>query len=152
MLNKYARRPVTRATAGRAMAELMPMLIRGIQLDFFVRRGVTQTQFLVLGAVLAFEHGTMGALARSLHVTMPTMSGIVERLVQAGFLRRAPHPDDRRQVVVSLTPKGRGFLEEFQGVIQRRWEEVLRPLSSTELAAFHHVITKLRRQLNGIGS
>ena len=152
MLNKEAREPVTRASAGRAMAELMPKLIRGIQLDFFVRRGVTQTQFLVLGAVLAFEHGTMGALARSLHVTMPTMSGIVDRLVRDRLLRRRLDPEDRRQVVVELTAKGRGFLEEFQGVLRRRWEEVLLPLTREELTAFYHVITKLRRQLNGIGS
>ena len=133
------------------MAELMPKLIRGVQLDFFVKRGITQTQFLVLGAVLSYESCTMSTLARSLHVTMPTMSGIVERLVQAAFLRRAPHPGDRRQVIVTLTPKGREFLRQFQAVIRRRWEEVLRPLSPAELAAFHHVITKLQRQLNGLG-
>lgn len=151
MLNKDAPAATDRRAASRAMAELMPKLIRGIQLDFFVKRGVTQTQFLVLGAVLSYAQCTMSTLAGSLHVTMPTMSGVVERLVQAGFLRRAPHSDDRRQVLITLTSKGREFLRQFQAVIQRRWEEVLRPLSPTEVAAFHRVITKLQRQLNGIG-
>ena len=142
---------VTRRAAGRAVAELMPKIIRGVQLDFFVKRGITQTQFLVLGAVLSYERCAMGTLARSLHVTMPTMSGIAERLVQAGFLRRVPHPEDRRQVVVELTAKGREFLQQFQVVVQRRWEEVLRPLAPADLAAFSRVITKLTRQLNGTG-
>ena len=142
---------VTRHAAGRAVAELMPKIIRGVQLDFFLKRGITQTQFLVLGAVLSYQRCAMGTLARSLHVTMPTMSGIVERLVQAGFLRRVPHVEDRRQVVVELTAKGCQFLQQFQAVVQRRWEEVLRPLASADLAAFHRVITKLTRQLNGMG-
>ena len=142
---------VTRHAAGRAVAELMPKIIRGVQLDFFLKRGITQTQFLVLGAVLSYERCAMGTLARSLHVTMPTMSGIVERLVQAGFLRRVPPAEDRRQVVVELTAKGRQFLQQFQAVVQRRWEEVLRPLAPADLAAFYRVITKLTRQLNGTG-
>jgi len=138
---------VSRKDASLAIARLVPNIMRGIQLDFFVRRGVTQTQFLVLVAIRAFGRCTMGTLARSLHVTMPTVSGIVSRLVRSRHIRRVPPAEDRRQVVVELTAKGQAFFQAFEQIVRRRWEEVLRSLEPDELAAFYHVITKLRERL-----
>ena len=129
------------------MAQLMPSIIQGVQLDFFVKRGVTQTQFLVLIAIHGYGRATMGVLARRLHVSMPTASGVVDRLVRAGYVRRTPHPQDRRQVVVETTAKGEAFIHQFQAVIRHRWEEVLKPLAPRELSAFYHVITTLHEQL-----
>ena len=145
-----------RGTVGRkevslAMAQLMPQIMRGIQLDFFVKRGVTQTQFLVMAAVRAYSRCTMGTLAKNLHIRMPTASGLVERLVRAGYLRRIPQSDDRRQVVVTLTAKGEAFFKEFESVVRHRWEEVLVSLDEDELRAFHDVIEKLRQQLQMTG-
>ena len=96
--------PVTKRRLSSAIAELMPGIMRGVRLDFFVQKGVTQTQFVVLAAILAGRRSTMGALAKSLHVRMPTMTGIVDRLVRAGYVRRSTDPHDRRQVAVEVTP------------------------------------------------
>lgn len=125
----------------------MPNIIRGVQLDFFLRRRATQTQLLVLLAIRAYGRCTMGTLARNMHVSMPTASGIVRRLVETGFVRRCPPAQDRRQVVVELTDKGHQYIQEFQGVIRRRWENVLTSLTADELEAFYRVITKLRRHV-----
>ena len=138
---------LTRKDVSRAVAELMPHIMRGIQLDFFVTRGVTQTQFLMLAAIRAYARCTMGVLARNLHVSLPTASGIVERLVRAGYIRRVPQSEDRRQVIVELTPKARDFFQAFEAVVRRRWEEALVSLESSELDAFHHAITKMREGL-----
>ena|SRR3989338_8984973 len=140
-------RSVTRQEVGAAMAELIPDVIRGVQLEFFVGRGVTQTQLLALIAIHAYGQVTMGQLARSLQVRMPTMTGIVQRLTRGRYLQRMPGCDDRRQVVVRLTAKGRMFIQEFQGVIRHRWERVLRVLDPLELEAFYHVVTKLKTRL-----
>ena len=133
--------------ASLAVARLMPNIIRGVQLDFFVKRRVTQTQLLVMLAVHAYSRCSMGTLSRSLHVSMPTASGIVDRLSRAGYVRRLPHPSDRRQVLVEVTSKGQAFIRAFQVVIRRRWEEVLRPLSAAERQTFHHIVTTLRTHL-----
>ena len=138
---------VTRKDASLAVARLMPQIMRGIQLDFFVKRGVTQTQFLLLSAIRASGRCPMGLLARNLHVSMPTASGIVERLVRSGYVRRIALPDDRRCVGVELTAKSEQFFREFESVVRRRWEEVLTGLAPEELQAFHDVMTKLRRHL-----
>ena len=145
-MNKRTR-TLHRKDVSLAVAQLMPYIMRGVQLDFFVKRGVTQTQFLMLAAIRAYRRCTMGTLARSLHVSLPTTSGIVDRLVRDGYLRRVPQTEDRRQVVVEPTKKSEAFFREFEGVIRRRWEEALLSLDARELAAFHDVITKLRARL-----
>jgi len=141
----------TRKDVSLAVAQLMPQIMRGIQLDFFLKRGVTQTQFLVLASIRAYGRCMMGTLGRSLHVSMPTVSGIVDRLVRAGFVHRTHQADDRRQVIVALTSKGQVFFQDFEAIVRRRWEEALLPLDPHELSAFYHVITKLREQLRGDG-
>lgn len=138
---------LSRKDVSFAVAQLMPYIMRGIQLDFFVKRGVTQTQFLMMAAIRAYARCTMGALARSLHIAMPTASGIVDRLVKAGLVRRAPQAQDRRQVLVELTAKGQAFFRDFETVVRRRWEEILLALEPEELAAFYDVITKLQARL-----
>ena len=139
--------PISRHDVSSAMAQLVPRIIQGVQLDFFITRRVTQTQCLVLMAIHASGSCTIGTLARSLHVSMPTASGIVERLVRAGYARRHPKPEDRRQVAVELTARGQSFIQQFQAVIRRRWDEVLRPLAPKELETFHRVITTLHTRL-----
>ena len=139
--------PITRRRLSGAIAELMPSIIRGVQLDFFVQKGVTQTQFVVLVAIHAGPRCTMGALAKSLHVRMPTMTGIVDRLVRNRYVRRFSDPRDRRQVMVEATPKGHAFIRECQAVMRRRWEDVLRELEAGELEAFYSVVTKLKQRI-----
>ena len=147
-MNRPRSRPhLTRKDVSLAVAGLMPHIMRGIQLDFFVKHGVTQTQFLLLASIRAYTRCTMGTLSRSLHVSMPTVSGIVDRLVRAGYVHRVPQADDRRQVIVELTRKGRTFFHDFESVVRHRWEEALLSLNPGELRAFYDVVTKLRERL-----
>ncbi len=145
-MNRNAPRP-SRQEVSLAVAQLMPDIIRGVQLDFFVKKGVTQTQFLMLTAIRAYGRCTMGILARNLHIRMPTATGIVDRLVRRGYVRRLPTSEDRRQVAVDLTPSGQQFIRQFQFVIRRRWAEVLESLPASELEAFYRVITTLQERL-----
>lgn len=138
---------VTPQQVSQVIAQVMPTIIQGTRLDFFVRRNVTQTQFLMLAAIRGYGKCRMGTLAGNMHVSMPTATGIVGRLVHVGYVSRASDPKDRRQVIVALTQKGETFIREFQDVVRRRWEEVLQPLGAEELAAFHHVMLTLQQQL-----
>ncbi|MGE5291780.1 MAG: MarR family winged helix-turn-helix transcriptional regulator [Micromonosporaceae bacterium] len=47
-----------------------------------------------------------GSLLRTTMVTSGTMTNRLDRLEQAGLVRRSPDPQDKRGVLVSLTDKG----------------------------------------------
>ena len=59
---------------------------------------------------------TVSALAQANRCSQPTMTGIVNGLVDKGWLRRDPHPDDARSTLVSMTTEGRHKLT----VVRRR--------------------------------
>jgi DNA-binding MarR family transcriptional regulator len=49
---------------------------------------------------------TPGALLRATLVTSGTMTNRIDRLAEAGLVRREPDPRDKRGVLVTLTPQG----------------------------------------------
>ncbi len=50
---------------------------------------------------------TQRELAEALGVSARNVTGLVDALVETGFVRRGPHPTDRRATLVSLTAQGR---------------------------------------------
>ena len=139
---------MNRKDLSRAIAQLMPYIIQGVHLGFLATREITHTQFFVLIAIHAQGRCPMSALADKVHVTMPTMTGIVDRLVASGYVERSSVAGDRRQVVVELTRKGKAFIVQFQIAVSTRWEEVLGKLDANEIDVFGQVITKLREGLS----
>lgn len=61
------------------------------------------------------RHGplTITGLAGLLGVSPPSASNMVERLVEKGILLREPSPEDRRKVLISVSPE---MVEEIQQV------------------------------------
>lgn len=57
---------------------------------------------------------TQQALARRLEVSARNITGLVDGLEATGYVRRAPHPSDRRAVLVSLTPSAAELMHEMQ--------------------------------------
>ena len=53
---------------------------------------------------------TVGALAQADRCSQPTMTGLVNGLVDKGWVQRDPHPDDARASLVTMTPEGRQML------------------------------------------
>ena len=146
-MNKKA--PLSVQTVSLAIAQLMPNIIRGVQLDFFAKRAITQTQFLMIVGIHAYGRCTMGKLAKNMKIKMPTATGLADRLAKAGYAKRFNDVEDRRKVWIELTPKGKQFIAEFQTVLRRRWEEVMRVLAPGELESFYQVVSKLRDSLHG---
>ena len=68
--------------------------------------GLTESRAPV---VLLLHHGgpvTQRELAGALGVTPRNVTGLVDALVETGFVTREAHPTDRRAVLVALTPHG----------------------------------------------
>jgi len=69
--------------------------------------GVTASQRFNIKVVGMYPGCTPGDLARFLHVTPATVTRVVQRMEEAGLLRREADPDDSRRVRLHLTAKGR---------------------------------------------
>jgi DNA-binding MarR family transcriptional regulator len=77
-----------------------------------VDESLSPTEMSVLGTLARCGSATPGELARKEHVQPPSMTRIVAMLEAKGLVRREPHPEDRRQVVVSRTEQAEAMLSE----------------------------------------
>lgn len=59
------------------------------------------------------RHGALplGKMGERLQVHPTSITSIMRRLESAGYVRREPHPDDRRAVLAHLTDAGRAAME-----------------------------------------
>lgn len=63
-------------------------------------------QRLVIQALGIGGGRPIAAIGQQLGLTPSTMTGLVDRLEQQGFVRREAHPSDRRATILQLTRKG----------------------------------------------
>jgi DNA-binding MarR family transcriptional regulator len=86
-----------------------------------------------------------GQLVSETLVTSGTMTNRIDRLTKRGFVERFPATNDRRGVIVRLTPKGIETVDAALDVLLARERDLLAELSAAEresLAA--HLRTLLR--------
>jgi DNA-binding MarR family transcriptional regulator len=74
--------------------------------------GVSAARLSALSVLVFGGPRTLGELARAEDVTSPTMTRIVDGLVELGLAARDPHPDSARQVLVSPTPDGEHLMHD----------------------------------------
>jgi DNA-binding MarR family transcriptional regulator len=93
---------------------------------------VRELTFTQLRILLAIEYGKdqVGKLARSAQVTQPAMSNTVDRLISLGVVRRDPHPTDRRQIKLTLTPKGTAMTRRVRLKAAEKYVGAIKDLSA----------------------
>ncbi len=73
---------------------------------------LSDTQLAALAALDGHGAMTPGELAEHEKVQPPSMTRVIAALVESGLVMRAPHPTDRRQVVLTVTGNGRDLVNE----------------------------------------
>src|SRR5687767_6565667 len=68
-----------------------------------------------------------------------TMTSRLDKLEQAGLVRRLPDPADRRALLVELTASGRDLVERVMASLLQMRTDQIHPLSATEQIGRAHV-------------
>ena len=77
--------------------------------------GLTYTQYIAMVALSEEDEQTVSVLGEKLFLESNTLTPILKKLEQTGFIRRHRDPADERQVRLSLTPAGRRLIEKDLG-------------------------------------
>ncbi|WP_028659374.1 MarR family winged helix-turn-helix transcriptional regulator [Nocardioides insulae] len=108
--------------------------------EAFTTHGVESWEFDVLAALRRAGSPyelSPGRLLRETLVTSGTMTNRVDRLAARGFVERYPDPEDRRGVLVRLTPEGKTAVDgAFRALLDAEagFLAELTPRQQTELA------------------
>jgi len=96
---------------------------------------LSMPQWRCLQAMGARPDGSLTSqLARTLKVAVPTMTSMIDGLVERGLVERQPHPTDRRQVRLLLTDDGQHTLERYHHITHDRLAAPLTHLSKARKA------------------
>lgn len=100
---------------------------------------VSLSQLSALATVAKEGPMTPGALAARERVRPPSMTRVIASLVDLGFVDRTAHPDDGRQVLVSVSRSGAELIEAERRAsrewLQQRLAELTADQRATLLAA-----------------
>ena len=104
---------------------------------------LTRLHMAVMGE-LGQTSMTMSELAKTLMMTKPQLTHVVDLLVSLGIVERRQDENDRRVINLALTEKGRVLLEEGKKKIKENTKKRLSTLSSEELTQMAAALETLR--------
>jgi DNA-binding MarR family transcriptional regulator len=116
-------------TASRALVGVSARSLVGVE------DTVTVTQFRTLVVLRAHGTSRLNRLSHRLQVNASTTLRTVERLREAGLVDRRENPDDRREVAIELTDRGRRLVDEVTARRRRAIEGIVRAMPIEQRAA-----------------
>ncbi len=95
--------------------------------------GITPSQYSVLSCLWGRSHATPKQLAEILGIETSTVSGLLDRLQKNGLIDRIVNSEDRREVQVIATQKGRDLEKPVTAIIDDMNKEVLKTFTQEEI-------------------
>lgn len=85
-------------------------------------------------------------IAERLVVTTASMTSLLDNLEKRGLVRRLPHPDDRRKLLIDITPDAQAIVDDLLPTLHAREREVIgAALSAREQRTLLRYIAKLQQ-------
>jgi DNA-binding MarR family transcriptional regulator len=106
----------------------------------FSGSGLTESRAGVLWVLQTDGPCTQQAIASALGVSARNISGLVDALESDGFVRRVPHPKDRRAVLVELTARSSEFMTRMRRAHDELNSALLAAVAPADVPAFERGI------------
>jgi DNA-binding MarR family transcriptional regulator len=105
--------PSPRQTAAMVIEDI-PLLMRLLRTKFLEKRigDLSMAQFRTLAFVDANQGASLSEVAGHIGLGLPSMSKLVDALVNHQLLTRETHGEDRRRICLALTAQGKRELDE----------------------------------------
>ena len=105
--------------------------------------GLTSIEWRVLATLHDGEPLTVSQLAHEVLSKQPTVTKLVQRMTEQGWLALQDDPDDQRRTLVSVTAAGRRLVKPLVDKARDHEARLLRSLGASEKAALRRLLEKL---------
>jgi len=119
------------------VVEALRRIIRAVDLysrSLIQKYRLTGPQLVVLKAIADGRPSSIGEIARAVHLSQATVTGILDRLETHDLVTRARSPEDRRRVIVTLSPKAVEKLRSAPPLLQEHFRQRFLELEEEEQA------------------
>lgn len=107
------------------------------------QNGLSVTEWRVLSTLSGAGVVSVGHLARIATSKQPTVTRVVDKMVQAGYVHRVAHDGDRRVTLVEITPIGRTLISGLIIEAKKHEDEVVRRLQPLDVNALKTTLRRL---------
>jgi DNA-binding MarR family transcriptional regulator len=118
--------------------EFMLNLSRDLNKD-----NISFAQFFLLSFLATAKEITMTDIARKMGHSTAAATGLVDRLEKLGYMERTHAIDDRRKVLVRVTPKGVDLVSRLRTELQGRIADAMQETDSEDASSFFNTYRKL---------
>ena len=134
----------------RADAERLAHIIMQMQRCFILNLSkelapgnVSFPQYFLLTYLDLKEVQTMSAIAQEMRHTTAAASGLVARLENLGYVMRSHASDDRRKVMVCITPRGTALVRRIREEMVCNLMKMMTHLSPGEQKSWLQIYSKI---------
>jgi len=111
---------------------------------------ITLPQFLGLSFLRKNPDSPVKAFADTLGLKPSSASGLIDRMVHNGLIRREHSKTDRRMVLLTLKAKGERMVDEITEQKQQSVAELFAPLSAEERTTYLKLMQKVVNRLDEV--
>jgi DNA-binding MarR family transcriptional regulator len=105
--------------------------------------GLSSIEWRVLATLQDSTPLTVSRLAHEVLSKQPTVTKLVQRMEEQGWLALQADPADQRRTLVAITPSGRRLVKPLVEQARAHEARVLQPLAAAEKAALRKLLEKL---------
>ena len=108
-------------------------------------RGLSSIEWRVLATLHDSEPRTVSQLAQEVLSKQPTVTKLVQRMAEQGWVALQADANDQRRTLVAATAAGRRLVKPLVQQAREHEARMLSALASTEKAALRKLLGKLRQ-------
>lgn len=107
------------------------------------KSGITGPQLSTLRAVRRLQPVSTGDLAQAACIGQGTLTGILDRLQEKGYLARTRNREDRRSVILTTTKSGERLLAVAPSLLKERFQSELAGMSEPQQATLIKTLSRV---------
>jgi len=106
--------------------------------------GMDAAQYRVLGVLMKSGPHSMSEIGRLLYISKPYMTVLIDSLMEKGWIERGHDPDDRRVILISITPDGKKHLRRAFEVYRADVKTLLTGLGKNDISRLCSAVEHLK--------
>jgi DNA-binding MarR family transcriptional regulator len=110
-----------------------------------IRFGLSESDIETLEALIEMGASTAGRLADITGLTSGSVTRVIDRLEQSGYVRRVPDPADRRRVIVEVVPDKVAAVQSTLNRVGAASAEEIARYSDAQLALITEFLTRMEQ-------
>ena len=104
---------------------------------------LTPPQFAALAKLREVGSTSQNQLGALVAMDAATIKGVIDRLRTRGLVIQKPDGEDKRRLMISLTPEGRDTVERLTPLAHQLTQDTLAPLGERDRATLTRLLAKL---------